>query len=219
MNFTLLKIACGVGAMGVVGTGCYFVSTNLETSKKKTIANRLSKEKFILLNFETGNLEEWKSVLKEYEKVGNVDKFDGISLDTTSSDKDGKNIASLKAACKDLVVKEDLSEDLYRKARRWCVIPQSIKDRMEALGDKILDYTSEKSSNASWAAWEEKIKTYTGKEIISTGSAWSSPSSNDAKVDAIKKDCKSFLEGASRTYDSDFEEKYKKAITWCGLLS
>ncbi|CBY92336.1 hypothetical protein HF1_03280 [Mycoplasma haemofelis str. Langford 1] len=215
---TLSKIACGTGATGAVGTGCYFVATNLETPKKKTISDRLSKEKFTLLSFKSGNVEEWKAVLKEYEKDGNTDKFDGVSLDTTSSDKDNKNIASLKSTCKDLVVKEDLSEDLYRRARRWCVVPQSIKVRMESLGVKVLDYTNEKSSNSSWREWEEKIKTYTGTSILSTGSTWSSSGSdNDAKVGVIKTDCKTFLEGDSRSYDSDFEDKYKKAVTWCGL--
>ncbi|AEG72649.1 hypothetical protein MHF_0373 [Mycoplasma haemofelis Ohio2] len=88
---------------------------------------------------------------------------------------------------------------------------------MESLGVKVLDYTNEKSSNSSWAAWEEKIKTYTGTSIVSTGSTWSSSGNNDAKVEVIKTDCKNFLEGASKSYDSDFEDKYKKAVTWCGL--
>nr|WP_014272203.1 hypothetical protein [Mycoplasma haemocanis] len=211
----LAKFAlCGgaVGSCSVVAAGYHFLNTHQEIpTVKKTVGDYLRDEKFSLLSYKDGNSSEWSKVLSKYKSSGEDSKFSDLNLD---SGEDNSNIFKLKEKCK-AIVEGEFEKGIHDKAKKWCVIPQSIKERMASLSDVALDYSNEKSKNTSMDAWKEKIKTYKGNEGLSSNSTWSSVHDEDTKIEAIKKDCKSFLEGESRSYDSDFEEKYRKAITWC----
>ncbi|AEG72636.1 hypothetical protein MHF_0357 [Mycoplasma haemofelis Ohio2] len=209
---------CGgaVGSCSAAAAGYHFLnkSTHQETPKsKKTVGDSLRDEKFVLLSYTDGNSSEWSKVLEKYKSSGEESKFSGVNLSAESA-KDNDNIAQLKEKCKS-IVEGEFEQGIHDKAKKWCVVPQNLRERMTALSVTALDYSNEKDKNTSTDSWKEKIKTYKGDEGLSSSSTWSSASGEDDKVEAIKKDCKSFLEGETRSYDSDFEEKYKKAIAWC----
>ncbi|CBY92323.1 hypothetical protein HF1_03150 [Mycoplasma haemofelis str. Langford 1] len=206
------KIACGLGATGVVGTGCYFAATNLATSRKEKISDRLSKEKFTLLSFENGNEAEWKLIVTEYEKQGTTYKLSGVNLASDGGDKEKKNIAALKLACKSLVDKEDVTEDSYVKARRWCVVPKKVKDVLSGLNRKILKHeTSETQDDKIWTV---KIGIYNHPTDSLPSVTWSQ-TDNSNRISELKKGCKELLAKDTQTHSEAFLSEYEKAYKFC----
>ncbi|AEW45140.1 hypothetical protein MHC_01370 [Mycoplasma haemocanis str. Illinois] len=207
-----VKIVCGLGVTGAVGVGCYFVAMNLSTSKKEKLLDRLSKEKFTLLSFENGNEAEWKKIVSEYEKHGTTNKLLGVNLVSTGNDKEQKNISAIKLACKSLVNGEDISEDSYVKARRWCVVPKKVKEVLISLNRKILKH--EPSENQDDNIWTSKVGIYNHQTDNLPSITWNQ-SDNANKISELKKGCKALLDKDTLTYNEQFLSEYEKTYKIC----
>ncbi|AEG72706.1 hypothetical protein MHF_0430 [Mycoplasma haemofelis Ohio2] len=219
MSLTPAKMALGLGSASAVGTGSYFVAKNLQSQDapkaKVKLSEQLVKDGFTLLNFESGDTHksEWSTILSKY-KADTKDRLEGVSLSSEGgqADHEAKNINSLKLACKDLVGTEVASES-YNKSRRWCVVPKGVKDSLVGQGKKVLN--NEESKNDDRDSWAKKIASYDGKTLSLAGTDWSQATSEDSKITAIKKGCKTLLEKGTKTHDSEFSSEYETALRWC----
>ncbi|AEW45216.1 hypothetical protein MHC_01750 [Mycoplasma haemocanis str. Illinois] len=213
----LSKLAMGLGGAGVVGTGCYFVVSNFSSPEKikEKLSSRLAREGFDLLNFdsETSVSQNWKDILVEYKKQGEAtsEKFP-FSLAASGTDEEKKNVDFLKEACRILVDSEDESNDAYIKARRWCVVPKTVKEILGKLNKRNLKYENNESEDND--VWKSKIGKYDHSKLPLSGITWPG-SGDDQKVSELKKGCKTLLEKTTKTYSKDFTTEYETAVSWC----
>ncbi|AEG72724.1 hypothetical protein MHF_0448 [Mycoplasma haemofelis Ohio2] len=210
------KVAMGLGGAGVMGTGCYFAASNLSSSEKpkEKVSSRLIKGGFELLNFEseTSVSQNWKDILTEYKKQETGSEKFSLTLDTSGSDEEKKNVDFLKGACKTLVDSEDESDGAYIKARRWCVVPKTVKEIFSKLNKKVLK--NESSGSEDNDVWKLKIGKYDHSKLPLSGITWPS-TGDDQKVSELKKGCKTLLEKTTKTYSKDFTTEYDTGISWC----
>ncbi|CBY92280.1 hypothetical protein HF1_02720 [Mycoplasma haemofelis str. Langford 1] len=208
MNFAA-KAAAGAGLTGSLAGGGYLVYTH---NTKPTLEDRLIKDKFKILPLKAGkgNNEGWSIILAEYKKDTATSKF-SISLDSS----DDVNIEKLKVECTKALSGE-YSDASYSRAKRWCVVARSLKERLEDTGFRILDNTE--STSTDDGEWVKKESIYKDRDLSGIEDDLKTAAGDKGKrKDVIKKGCKSLLEGDSKTFSDDFDDKYSKAEKICAV--
>ncbi|CBY92441.1 hypothetical protein HF1_04330 [Mycoplasma haemofelis str. Langford 1] len=144
------KVALGLGGAGAVGTGSYFAVSSLSKENSPQPKTKLSKKLvdggFDLLSFKLGrtdNSTEWNAILTKYKDSGNKDLLEGVNISNVDTD----DTNALKSACSSLMDLEDVSDEIYNKARRWCVVPKKVSEILGKLSKTILKNTSTDRSN------------------------------------------------------------------------
>ncbi|AEW45106.1 hypothetical protein MHC_01200 [Mycoplasma haemocanis str. Illinois] len=211
MNF-VSKAVAGVGLTGSFAGGGYLIYIY---NNKTTLEDRLLKDKFKILPLKAGkeNNEGWSAVLTEYKKdtIPSQYKF-SIPLDATSDD---ANIEKLKTECSK-VLSGKYSDSSYSKAKRWCVVVRSLKERLEDTGFRVLD--NSEGSNNDDSEWIKKESVYRDGDLSGIENDLTTAAGDKSKRKvAIKKGCKSLLEGDSKTFSDGFDDKYSKAEKLCAI--
>ncbi|AEG73151.1 hypothetical protein MHF_0893 [Mycoplasma haemofelis Ohio2] len=199
----LLKL--GTGAAGVTGAGAlgtYY--SGVFSTNENTIREKLKKDRWTVLeDYKTEHKSHWNTVLGKYKE-----KHTGNSNLTESQ---------LKDICKKLLNSED--DKNYEEARRYCVVPRKISERLIDLNLQLLDITNSSSpsnkNQTQWTSLATKYKTSgTGNKELDglTASSISNASSNWT---SLRDKCKTVSE------KDHWSEKYSELVdnskTWCTL--
>ncbi|CBY92424.1 hypothetical protein HF1_04160 [Mycoplasma haemofelis str. Langford 1] len=138
-----LKAALTTAGIGGVGLGTYGLYNYGASSneRKENIGTRLVDEKFGLLN--NSHTDHWQTSLKKYKEK-------------KSSESQSIDEAKLKSLCAGILSKDKNSEEDYKTARRYCVVPQNVSTRLSKLSFKVLNATDETHKTH----WEKLATTY-----------------------------------------------------------
>ncbi|CBY92909.1 hypothetical protein HF1_09010 [Mycoplasma haemofelis str. Langford 1] len=133
----LLALSVTGGTIGIGGFGAY----NFRSSPNSVryIKDRLEESQYTPLKL-TGNRHKsyWNRSLQEYRKKH-------PSLD----------VEGLKALCRQAFYSEYQDDDSYATARRYCVIPRKISERIKDLGINFLDMKGNTDEREwQWLAFE-----------------------------------------------------------------
>ncbi|AEW45523.1 hypothetical protein MHC_03315 [Mycoplasma haemocanis str. Illinois] len=139
MSKTLITALAGLGTASAIGGGIYFANRNTSTPTiKETLKSRLVKEKYTLLSVDnSSHKDHWNKSLEKYKASHN---------NQTSYTEE-----NLKDMCNGLLGKEDIKEEDYKIARKYCVVPRKISERLEDLGIAALKTTgTENGVDEKW---------------------------------------------------------------------
>ncbi|CBY92916.1 hypothetical protein HF1_09080 [Mycoplasma haemofelis str. Langford 1] len=131
--------AASLAGLGTAATGggIYLASKNLPSSEEKnTILLKLQNDRYTLLKSNDSNHQDhWKTSKEKY-----------IS---SHSDKSSYTEKDLKDLCTSLLGKKDSELEAYNEARKYCVVPNTISQRLTALGLRPLK-TGESEDTEKW---------------------------------------------------------------------
>ncbi|CBY92879.1 hypothetical protein HF1_08710 [Mycoplasma haemofelis str. Langford 1] len=197
MSKVLLSTMAGLGAAGI-GGGIYLANKGSETKiEKETIQAKLVKDKYTPLNSsDPQHQAHWQTSLGKYkEEYKNQTEY---------------TEEKLKALCNDLFNKEDIDTSDYKVAKKYCVVPRKISERLKDIEFTALDTSGTKSEvTEKWKKLSaEYKKNGTGdRQLDSVASV------DDANGDALKNGCKTVLE--KEHWDSKYDSLLENAKTWC----
>lgn len=212
-----IRLAIGVGAVGGAAGGAVFLNKlSSETIEKKLLANN-----YEILKDE--NSEEWEKILKSYTETVTENasfKFDDFAGTKTPppKPKNTEDIKILQEKCKEALNLLSTSNDSYKKAEKWCTVPQKLTKVLENKGYAVLETKDEGKTNEN--EWNEKIKAYNEakakegdkfKAIITENEGKFKEGSEGRK--AITTACKKVLD--SFHYDKNYETNLEKSEKWC----
>lgn len=211
MNTTLIRAGVGLGTVGGVVGGGYFLNQQLstETIEKKLIAN-----KYELLGNES---EEWTKVLENYKTTV------GTKKDLQFGDFTGepKEETKLKEECKKAIEKLSSDKDSYKKAEHWCTKPRTLTDVLQKEGLRLL-ITEENQDSKDQDEWNKKLDAYVKETTeskkfngIQIPKAGTDLKKDKKERDEIKKKCKEL--DSKKHYESDFDSNLEKAKLWCAI--
>ncbi|AEW45594.1 hypothetical protein MHC_03670 [Mycoplasma haemocanis str. Illinois] len=124
MSKLLALSATGAGTIGIGGFGAYSFKTS--SNNIRYIKDRLEESQYTLLSLnENKHKSYWNKSLQEYKKKHPFDS--------------PLHVEDLKAICKQAFLGEYQDDDSYAKARRYCVVPRKISERIKDLGLNLLD--------------------------------------------------------------------------------
>ncbi|AEW45825.1 hypothetical protein MHC_04845 [Mycoplasma haemocanis str. Illinois] len=200
MYVSKLLLTMAVG--GTLATGTYLTKDYWLSSSKeekntvinKSISQSLVENKYTLLD--TNSQDKWADVLEKYKKA----YPNGIT-----------EVSKLQSYCRDLLNKQNFEKSDYKEARRWCVSPQSVNDRLSLFGKKSL--STEASKNTDDSLWKEKISSHKTTSSNKLNREFNGDDVTNLK--AIKEDCKA-LNGKTNDLEG-FEEDLYKSILWCSV--
>ncbi|AEW45596.1 hypothetical protein MHC_03680 [Mycoplasma haemocanis str. Illinois] len=198
MSKVTVATIAGLGSVGI-GGGIYLASgkSNFKTVKE-TIQSRLLKDKYTPLNSDESNHSSYWAT--------SLEKYNAARSGQTAYTQD-----QLKGMCKDIFNKEENSDD-YNVARKYCVIPQKISERLSALSFKAIDTTG--SDSGTTEKWKKL-----SKEYKSTDSAdkqldnLASSGVNEQDGTALKGKCKDVL--AKEHWDQNYDSLLERSKIWC----
>ncbi|AEW45241.1 hypothetical protein MHC_01875 [Mycoplasma haemocanis str. Illinois] len=194
------KIALGALSVGGIAGGGVLISQNLS---KETISDKLKGEGYTILTDDSH--EEWNTVLTKFKEGSiNLPKF---SLTN-------QELKTLQSKCKEVLSKSNFDEDDYKKSKKWCVKPTSIKEVLGKRGIQSLNFeTNSERDKDSWIKMATKYVIHgTGNKKI--GNFTISPTPKDTGWSQLKAQCKTLIEKDS-WWNSDFEDELTKAKLWC----
>ncbi|CBY92881.1 hypothetical protein HF1_08730 [Mycoplasma haemofelis str. Langford 1] len=141
MSKFAITSALGLGAASAGGFGAYHFYSK---SDDKSLRAKLISEKYAPLEAENKDHKtHWTTSLEKYK--------------TKHTDSKQWNESQLKNLCNDLFKKEDIKTDDYNEARKYCVVPRSILERLKDLDFATLD-TGEGKETTKWTQLSEGYK-------------------------------------------------------------
>ncbi|AEG73160.1 hypothetical protein HF1_08230 [Mycoplasma haemofelis str. Langford 1] len=134
----------GVGAAGAGGFGAYHFYFKESPSEDKSLRAKLISERYIPLELEGNKHQDhWTSSLSQYK--------------SKHSDKNQWSEVELKNLCSGFFKKDEIIEKDYNEARKYCVVPRKISERLSDLSIKVLD-TGETKDTDKWTKLSEEYK-------------------------------------------------------------
>lgn len=218
------RMAIGVGSVGGVIGGGYGLNKLLSN---ETIKSKLEANKYVLLNKDNKEHEKhWTTILTSYKttiKAQPTSKFKFSDFDLQEVPPNKGDIAKLKKLCEEILKKrtfeDSKDEENYKKASKWCTIPQKASERLDIDGFKTLDPTIDASkANTDDNEWTEKIKSYLngGKEKKIADWGEEKTLKNDkAGKEALMKKCKTLQD--TETHNEKYETIFEEAKQWCAV--
>lgn len=217
----LLPIGVGVTA---IGGGAYGLTQLLS---QEDIASKLKARKYEILTEDPKHEEHWTSILESYKKVAATNsplKFEGFNGENKSPEHPNAK-DKLKELCKETISKaisEDDKEASYNKAKKWCVVPQTVSQRLTRDGLMSLNTSkAEASENLHKKQWEDKIADYikSDNQHKITKPIWADdqqPKTSDpADIKKLIEQCKKLQE--TKTHQEDYETIFEDAKRWCAV--
>nr|WP_052663341.1 hypothetical protein [Mycoplasma haemofelis] len=203
---SLMKLGAGmagvVGASGAGALGAYY--SGAFSANKNTLQEKLKKDKWIILEHsKSEHSSYWGTSLTKYK--------------AQHSGNESLTESQLKKICSDLLNEE--SDKNYEEARRYCVVPNKVSERLEKLGFTLLNITADGSSNnthqTQWTALATKYKTKgTGSKELDTLKA-STITDNGANWSSLKDKCKEVSE--KDHWSDQYGSLVDNSKTWCTL--
>ncbi|AEG72855.1 hypothetical protein MHF_0583 [Mycoplasma haemofelis Ohio2] len=204
-----LALAGGIG--GACGGGA-LLAKNINSQPKTSstrVKDRLQSERYKLLNLSDTSSEGWSRVKTTYGNESNDGKrFPNVEKSGDST------VAGIQNHCRDLIEKEEVTDDDYLKARRWCVIPVTVSSKFST--GALLNNSEDDSTDNT--LWDKLAKKHWGEGVDAKSKISSeNKSSEEEKRNEIKLKCKSSAESDSTS--EDFYETVNKVNTWCSKAS
>ncbi|AEW45517.1 hypothetical protein MHC_03285 [Mycoplasma haemocanis str. Illinois] len=199
----LLKLVVGAaGIAGVGALGTYY--SGVFSSKKNDIRGKLIKSKWTILeDFKDEHKSHWSTALSKYKE-----KHTGNTNLTESQ---------LKDICKNLLNSED--DKNYEEARRYCVVPRKISERLSDLNLQLLDITNGNSpsnkNQTQWTSLATKYKTSGTGNIQLDDLAASSINDANTNWTNLRDKCKAVSE--KDHWSEKYDELVDNSKTWCTL--
>ncbi|AEW45563.2 hypothetical protein MHC_03515 [Mycoplasma haemocanis str. Illinois] len=202
----LMKLGAGIagvsGASGIGILGAYY--SGVFSTNKNTIQEKLKRNKWTILeDSKSEHKSHWSTSLTKYK--------------SKHSGNENLTETQLKKICSDLLKKED--DDSYEEARKYCVVPNKVSERLEKLGFTLLDIsTSGSSSNPNQTQWTSLATKYKTKGVeskeLDTLKA-NTINDNGANWHSLKDKCK---EVSEKDHWSDkYESLVNNSKTWCTM--
>ncbi|AEG73154.1 hypothetical protein MHF_0896 [Mycoplasma haemofelis Ohio2] len=187
-----LSLLGGTGVVGAAAAGAYHYGSF--SPKINTIKDKLGKEKYQLLK--EGDSSHWTESLQKYkEKHPSESSYDERKM---------------KGLCSNLLGKEDSHTEDYNKARKYCVVPKTISERLQILGVTLLN-----TDNADAAKWKSLSDEYkkTGENDKKLSDLDKSKVEGDSNNDQLKNKCK---EVAAKTHwEDNYDSLLENTKRWC----
>ncbi|CBY92921.1 hypothetical protein HF1_09130 [Mycoplasma haemofelis str. Langford 1] len=193
MSKTLIPALAGVGAAGL-GGGIYLAHKNSEnpSPERKTILLRLEKEKYKPLKLDDPT--HWQDSLTNYKKQH--------TQKTSYTEQELKNL------CSSLFKRDDIREEDYSTAKRCCVVPRTISQRLEDLGFKVI----EASETEKWKKLSGEYKASgTGNKKL--GDLVNTAVDDESTGEKLKKKCQEVL--AKGHWENNYDSLLEGSKTWC----
>ncbi|OAL10440.1 hypothetical protein A6V39_00050 [Candidatus Mycoplasma haematobovis] len=208
---TIARGIIGLSAIGSVVGGGFAASHYLSTDN---IESKLKANGYQLLDKGSA---DWNAILTSYSKSSSL-KFEGFDGTTSGSSTNTKPVDVLKQKCEE-ALKFNLSKkddkDLYKKAEKWCIKPQSVVERLKYLGFEKLDTTTANPEGDKDDAWDTKLSEHKvakeNKLAEITTDIEKKPNKEQRPV--IKKACAEIFK--KKTYEQEYEDSLAKAKLWC----
>ncbi|AEG73234.1 hypothetical protein MHF_0979 [Mycoplasma haemofelis Ohio2] len=197
-----MKMGAGMaGATGAGALGAYY--SGVFSTNENSIRSKLIKNKWVVLeDSKEDHKSHWSTSLSKYK--GKYTNKDSLSED------------QLKGICKDLLNSED--DKNYEEARRYCVVPRTISERLSDLDFKLLNITTGTSNNEDQQKWTDIVNKYKTKGTDTKeldGLKANSLTTENTNWSTLKDKCKSVSE------KDHWSEKYDLLVenskTWCTL--
>ncbi|AEW45234.1 hypothetical protein MHC_01840 [Mycoplasma haemocanis str. Illinois] len=201
----LTKGLISLSTIGAATGGGILIKNKLSSEVKRiSISQRLTQEGYTFLN--AANDAEWGTTLEKHKS----DQIKHPKFQLSSS-----NLRELQEVCKSELMKTEYSEDDYKKAKKWCVKPISVRELIKAKNKNLLDV--DKSGEENKEEWKKLSDQYeaTGKGDKAIEGLTIPPSSGKTENDwkQLRTKCK---ELADKDFWSDkYDEELDKAIMWC----
>ncbi|AEG72788.1 hypothetical protein MHF_0516 [Mycoplasma haemofelis Ohio2] len=196
MNALKMGLTSTAALGGAVGGG-FLIKNAISSDEKPTVSTRLVSEGFELLN--ASHTSHWSTSLSKY----NSKKASGAA--DISEDK-------LKSICQELLSKDKEAEEDYKKARRYCVVPQNVSTRLSKLGLNVLT-TTENTHQQQWTSLAASYVTKgTGNNQIESLTLQSA-NSDQTNWSKLRDQCKVVVE--KDHWEENFDSYLEKAKMWC----
>ncbi|AEW45571.1 hypothetical protein MHC_03555 [Mycoplasma haemocanis str. Illinois] len=184
----------GIGTVGMIGFGVYYFFSRAED---KSLKAKLVSDKHTPLESRNKDHEaHWKSSLEKY-KIKHTDKQQW-------------NESQLKSLCNGLFKKEDIETDNYNEAKKYCVVPRNISERLRDLGFKELDTRHSKDIPEWTKLSEEYMKGGTNFKKLKDLETTQVTSDNGA---TLRTKCGEILK--KEHWDDDYETLLDSSKVWC----
>ncbi|OAL09937.1 hypothetical protein A6V39_03430 [Candidatus Mycoplasma haematobovis] len=156
-------------------------------------------------DLDVGN--EWQTLLDAHNSVKNTESTFKNEANTDLE------LAKLQAECKSALNKKDDAN--YKKARKWCVKIEKIKDIPNNGKYDLLDATETNSTeDKEWETLATSLKeNKTDFQSVATNL------SDDlaTNIKALKAGCRGLQVNTVTTITIGFDEKFDNAKTWCSV--
>ncbi|AEW45519.1 hypothetical protein MHC_03295 [Mycoplasma haemocanis str. Illinois] len=189
-----LSLLGGTGIVSTAVAGAYHYG--YFSSKTNTIKDRLINEKYQLLK--EGDSSHWTESLKKYkEKHPSESSYDEPKI---------------KKLCQDLVGRVNFSKEDYNKAKKYCVVPQTISERLKALEFTLLD-TNGSNSTTKWKSLSDEYKNTGENDKKLSDLNKSEVGNGDSNGDKLKSKCKDV---SSKTHwEDNYDSLLENTKRWC----
>ncbi|AEG73245.1 hypothetical protein MHF_0990 [Mycoplasma haemofelis Ohio2] len=194
MSKVLIPSLAGVGAAGL-GGGIYLTHKN-SSEERKTILLRLEKEKYKPLKASDSNHQaHWEASLTYYKQQ--------YSQKTSYTEQELKNL------CGSLFKQDDIKEEDYSTAKRYCVVPRTVSQRLEDLGFKAI----ESSATDKWKKLSGAYKN-SGKGGKQLGNLESTTiDDSESTGEKLKNKCQEI--SSKNHWESDYDSLLENFKIWC----
>ncbi|AEG72720.1 hypothetical protein MHF_0444 [Mycoplasma haemofelis Ohio2] len=200
---TLTTALAGGGSLASAGAG-FWAYKHFSTSK--SVSDRLTEEKFVLLNDSEEHKTHWTELLGEYnkQKAHKNKIFTDGSKDLT--------VDELKGACKKALGDGSDSTEVYSKSKRWCVVPTTLSEHLSKHSFKSL--STEDNNNPDQSAWEGKVTEHEKPDNANRRIKDLSGVNQD-KWKAVMGECKNV--SGKKNYEDEFDSYFEKYKDWCSV--
>lgn len=193
------KAVASVATLGTIGGSAFLANHFLSNSD--TVSARLVSEGF---DIDVGS--SWQTILSAHNAVQNTkDTF-------KTEDNTDLKIEELQANCKSALDSKKDNEDIYKKARQWCVKEREIKNIFESLNLRELDVDQTTDDQVAWKAKETDLK---GEPATATKIKEEMKDAGTINLAKIKEGCKVIV--SAKTTGEGFNEKLELAKKWCAV--
>ncbi|AEG72705.1 hypothetical protein MHF_0429 [Mycoplasma haemofelis Ohio2] len=201
----LTKGLASLGVAGAAAGGGILIKNQLTPNEEKpSVSKRLENEGYTILKESMDS--DWSTTLTKHKDT----QVKHPKFLLTSQE-----LPSLKAACKDVLVRTDVSEDNYKKAKKWCVKPVSIGDLIKAKRLNLLDTT--KTDETGKEQWKPLADEYvnTGKGVNQITGLTLPLTSGNREDDwkQLRTKCKELI--AKDFWSEQYGDELSKSIMWC----
>ncbi|AEW45428.1 hypothetical protein MHC_02830 [Mycoplasma haemocanis str. Illinois] len=205
MSLPALKVAaCFIGLASCTGLGILISNSPFFPKEKKIstpkVRDLLRDKGYSVMKSESSG---WNTLLSAYKEGKNSDivKF-GSSSNISEED--------LKRECASAL--EDILTSSYEKAKRWCVEPKKVSDKLKDVGLTPLK-TEGVSGQDDSENWKKLEKEYVkeGSEKIEGSNI--SQTTNDTSWQGLRDACKKLFE--SNPWDDSYDSSLKLSKKWC----
>ncbi|AEW45598.1 hypothetical protein MHC_03690 [Mycoplasma haemocanis str. Illinois] len=143
MSKAFVASLAGIGT-AATGGGAYLLSQHFSIfEEKNTVLLKLKNDRYTPLTSDTSHQTHWNSSLEKYKSSHN--------------DKSSYTEKELKGLCANLFEKKDSEEGAYNEARKYCVVPNTISQRLTTLGYQSLK-TGDSEDTDKWKKLSSEYK-------------------------------------------------------------